>query len=58
MLPTAQIWILATNPSEAARKAADTVEFKTCQSPVRGCAQGGRHGGIGIGDNFTEAAVE
>jgi hypothetical protein len=39
MQPTAQNWILATNRSEAVRKAADTVEFKTCRSIVRGCAQ-------------------
>jgi len=26
-----------------ARKAADTIELNTCRSPVRGCAQGGRH---------------
>jgi len=48
MQPTAQIWILVTNRSEAARNTADTIELNTCRSPVRGCAQSGRHPGASI----------
>jgi hypothetical protein len=39
MQPTAQIWILATNRSEAVRKAADSADPDTCHKLFGGCGQ-------------------
>ena len=40
-----------------ARKAADTVEFNTCRSPVRGCAQSGRRAWFQLSLPMSEAAT-